>query len=122
MLKEDIEFESLWYNLLYKKGINKCNIYFDLGVIICCKYVKNWIVKVFFDNIILIVSYILLNICFKILVMRIKDLSLGNKIVVFCNVIIYIVICYFSFILFNYFIYVVLVVNLICNLLCLERY
>lgn len=45
--------------------------------------------------------------------MRIKDLSLGNKIVVFCNVIIYIVICYFSFILFNYFIYVVLVVNLI---------
>lgn len=54
--------------------------------------------------------------------MRIKDLSLGNKIVVFFNVIIYIVICYFSFILFNYFIYVVLVVNLICNLLCLERY
>lgn len=101
MLKEDIEPESLWYNSPYKKGINKCNIHLDSGVTIRCKYVKNWIVKVFFDIIILIVSHILSNICPKTPVMRIKDSSLGNKIVVFRNATIYIVICYPSPISFN---------------------
>lgn len=111
MLKEDIEPESLWYNSPHKKGINKCNIHLDSGVTIRCKYVKNWIVKVFFDIIILIVSHILSNICPKTTVMRIKDSSLGNKIVVFRNATIYIVICYPSPISFNHPIHVALAVN-----------
>lgn len=124
MLKEDTEPESLWYNSLYKKGINKCNIHLESGVTIRCKYVKNWIVKVFFDNIILIVSHISSNICPKTTVMRIKDSSLGNKIVVFRNATIYIVICYPSptCISFNHPIHVALAVNSICNLSCSERH